>query len=390
MEKNKEIKGRIGVMTWFSYRNYGTVLQALALQVVLRKLGYEGKVIDYDPRLGVKTHEPAAERTFLRKVHDRVRRNLGYQPVVTDERESAFDSFIFENIPLTSPVASEEDFQRLSRDFDCFVCGSDQVWSPRCFDKRYFLDFAHDSCHRVAYATSFGCDCLDGFTHSGDIARLLQGFSAIGAREMSGVDIVEKCIGSRPAVVLDPTLLLSDGEWAGYAQPIEAQEHYCLLYFLGENAANRKAAHNIARKRGLRIVDIPVFQRDLQRDGAPTFGVGPGEFLALLCGADMVCTDSFHGMAFASIFSKPLVAFERFDPNGRDSQNTRIYSFLDIVGLRGALLTRANISNWEAHLDSCTDYEEVHKRIHIAQDRSLDFLAHALSNSIAMRQKECC
>lgn len=99
MGNNKETKGRIGVMTWFSYRNYGTVLQALALQVVLRKLGYEGRVINYGPRLGVKTHEPAAERTFLRKVQDKVRWNLGYQPVVTDERESAFDSFIIENIP---------------------------------------------------------------------------------------------------------------------------------------------------------------------------------------------------------------------------------------------------------------------------------------------------
>lgn len=377
-------------MTWFSYRNYGTVLQALALQMVLKKLGYEGRVIDYDPRLGVKTHEPAAERTFLRKVQDKVRWNLGYQPVVTDERESAFDSFIIENIPLTNPVASEEDFQRLNRDFDCFVCGSDQVWSPRCFDKRYFLDFAHDSRQRVAYATSFGCDSLDGFTHSGDIVRLLRGFSAIGVRETSGADIVEKCIGNRPEVVLDPTLLLSDIEWAGYAQPIKAQEHYCLFYFLGTDAANRKAAQNIAQKRGLHIVDIPVFQRDLRRDGAPSYGIGPGEFLALLYGADMVCTDSFHGMAFASIFSKPLVAFERFDPNSSDSQNTRIYSFLEIAGLRGALLARARICNWEAYIDPHTDYKTVHKRIRMAQDRSLGFLVQSLSDAAAMHHKENC
>lgn len=382
--KEDEHRARVGVMTWYSYRNYGTVLQALALQIVLRALGCEGKVINYDPQLGAATHEHVRNKTIARKVRDKARWYTGHRPVVTDERETAFDAFIDTHIPLTSPVATDEEFGALNLLFDCFVCGSDQVWSPRCFDAHYYLDFVDSLKRRVAYAPSFGCDSLDGFSHAKDISRLLKGFAAIGVRETSGASIVEACTGVIPRVVLDPTLLLSRDEWLPYAIWDSApQGSYALFYFLGEDSGNRRAATNIALRRGLRIVDIPVFQRDLCRDDTPGYGVGPGDFLALLAGADLVCTDSFHGMAFSALFSKPLVAFERFDPISADSQNTRIYSFLDLAGMRSALLSRAEIDDWEAHADLHIDYDVVQERLEKARLVSIDFLDRALCKAAA-------
>lgn len=43
------MKPKIGILTFFDYNNYGTVLQAYALQEKLRELGYFSELIDYTP-----------------------------------------------------------------------------------------------------------------------------------------------------------------------------------------------------------------------------------------------------------------------------------------------------------------------------------------------------
>ena len=39
---------KIGIITWFTGPNYGTNLQAIALQYYLRKQGYEVNIINYE------------------------------------------------------------------------------------------------------------------------------------------------------------------------------------------------------------------------------------------------------------------------------------------------------------------------------------------------------
>ena len=38
---------KIGIITWFKYENYGTALQALALQKYLRTNGFDVDLINY-------------------------------------------------------------------------------------------------------------------------------------------------------------------------------------------------------------------------------------------------------------------------------------------------------------------------------------------------------
>lgn len=40
---------KIGIITWFTYENYGTKLQAVALQQYLRNLNYEVQLINFNP-----------------------------------------------------------------------------------------------------------------------------------------------------------------------------------------------------------------------------------------------------------------------------------------------------------------------------------------------------
>lgn len=378
---------QVGIMTWYSYENYGSVLQAVALNQVIGQMGYRAIDIAYDPLLGRSTHE-IPHRSTLRRCINKAKRLAGYIPIVSDERSCLFRDFVYSSIELSEDVGSKDELANFASRYDAYVCGSDQIWSPRCFDSSYYLDFVDHTSHMVAYAPSFGCDDLEPFVAASEIGRLLNRFKYIGVRESTAVDIVEKCTGVKPPVVLDPTLLLDADTWTGYASPVNEDGPYCLVYFLGDDACNWKAARALAKKNGLRIVAIPVFKRDRRRSVSARYPIGPAEFLWLLSHAALVCTDSFHGMVFSTIFKRPFFAFERFDPNSGESQNTRVYSFLDLAGAGDRLLPRSALKSCQDFAEIYSDFTEASKRIEKKRMESLEYLRDALERAASGRDGE--
>lgn len=375
----------VSIMTWYSYENYGSVLQAVALNRVISDLGYKAVDIAYDPSFGRATHE-GARLSFASKVIRKIANNArGIFPANSIDKSQLFNSFVSRFLTLTDDLESKEALSLFSNCFDAYVCGSDQIWSPRCFDSSYYLDFVGDSQRMVAYAPSFGCDSLEPFSSGDQIASLLRRFNSIGVREASAVDIVERCTGRKPLVVLDPTLLLDGKEWERFATQISENEPYCLIYLLGSDNCNLKCAQEIARANGLRPVLVPVFKRDQKLDYCARFPIGPAEFLSLVSHANLVCTDSFHGMVFSTIFQKDFIAFERFDPNSSDSQNTRVYSFLEMAGAEDALLPRHELSEWEKHVGGSLDYSYINRRIEAKRSESIGYLRSALARATADR-----
>ena len=130
---------------------------------------------------------------------------------------------------------------------------------------------------------------------------------------------------------------------------------------------------------------VPVFKRDQKLDYCARFPIGPAEFLSLVSHANLVCTDSFHGMVFSTIFQKDFIAFERFDPNSSDSQNTRIYSFLEMAGAEDALLPRHELGEWEKHVGGSLDYSYINRRIEAKRSESIGYLRSALARATADR-----
>lgn len=373
-------KGDVAIMTWYSYRNYGTALQAAAMSHTVAKLGYRPRFVSYDPRQS-RSALPAAKRTLVQRALGKTKRLLSPHPLVAAERDAAFDRFIDTNLEFTRTLAPNR-LEELSDCFDAFVCGSDQIWSPRCLDTRYYLDFVMQPQKKVAYAPSFGCERIDDGDKARRIAALLREFRSVAVREESGADIVEELTGERPQVVLDPTLLLDSGAWSELAQPYPVGEKpYCLFYFLGSHKGNTRAARRIAKLAGLRVLEMPVFQNRQGRSSVLGPDVGPAEFVSLVKGASLVCTDSFHGMVFSALFEKPFIPFERFDPNDPASQNTRVYGFLSVTGLQGTLLSRSKLKDWREYVNPSIDYADVRERIEKHREDSLKYLRGALGNA---------
>ena len=371
-------KPLISQMTWYQSQNYGTVLQAYALQRTLNDIVADARLVNYDPapwqqrnQSGLRKSKPfKAARMFQQRA-------MGVAPFTSAEKSAAFKGFTSTFIKETEPVASPDDFEALNSFFDAFVCGSDQVWSPRCFDPRYYLDFVADDKPRIAYAPSFGCDSLPD-TIAATIAPLVSGFNALSARETAGARMVRDLSGRECKVVCDPVVLLGADEWRSISRhdtPL-VSERYCLCYFLGRSEGNWKLARSIAKKKGLKLVIIPVFNGDIKRGGMVPSGVGPLEFLWLIDNASHVCTDSFHGLVFSTLLERDFSVFERFKPGSTASQNVRIESFLSLTDLEDRLI------RWDAKDASCSvaqvNFASAETRISSLRQSSLEYLRGAL------------
>ncbi len=329
---------KIAIMTWFSYMNYGTFLQATALCKKLEAFGHEVKIIQYYPR---EKEELLPDKSLLSEFTDKVIRkikNRGVRNIIAEKNGDIFKAYSEKYFNLTRKCESLSDLEGLNKEFDAFICGSDQVWSPLAFDSHYFLDFVKNPDKKIAYAPSMGVTEIKVKEIEDEIKKLLENFEKISVREESGSEFVSSVKGRKIPVTLDPTLLLAKAEWAEIFNIKEKKEKYLLAYFLGNNEKYIKRSEKIARKLNLEFRIVPVFEKDLSRTGALS-SVGPEEFADLFYNAEYVCTDSFHGVAFAVNFGKDFTCFERFKKSDKENQNTRIYNILEKLSLEARLST---------------------------------------------------
>lgn len=368
---------RIAQMTWFTYRNYGTLLQAYALQNVMHGMGHEIDLVNYDPVAFQERHKAAIRRTRLVKTIRRWQMDrLGTSIHHSRGKEKAFKDFIDEELSLSRPVRVQAEFDELDTLYDAFVCGSDQIWSPRCFDARYYLDFVSDGRKKIAYAPSFGCEHLSD-EDAKVIRPLVTDFEHLSNREVAGAELVTQMTGRPCEVVIDPTLLLDREAWRsiGSSTPLMSRP-FCLCYFLGSFEGNWEKAREIAHAKGLPVLIIPAHMGDRKREGIVPDDIGPREFLGLFASASYVCTDSFHGLVFSTLFQKAVTVFERFDPDNSASQNVRIYNFLTMFGLTERLCTRKMLNTPCDTSDIL--YSLIDEAIAAKREKSLEFLHDSL------------
>ena len=132
---------KVGIITFHCSYNFGSALQAYALQRAVTSLGNECLIIDYRSRdydqyrLFHFGHPVAMVRDLIS-----FRRNA--------RRRSSFQAFWNNFFCLTAETYSFHDeaaLSELSAKFDAFVCGSDQIWNLDCTRGvvgPFFLSFA--------------------------------------------------------------------------------------------------------------------------------------------------------------------------------------------------------------------------------------------------------
>lgn len=387
---------KTATVTWISYNNYGTLLQAYALQKQLELLGHENVILNDSQilkeyfaakRKSAPPAQPAPAVVRETKTR-RLLRILGSPGMLTRRLLARTDperyAFPYEGSQRACLDFKQEaliirddvipgDLERLNGDYDAFIAGSDQVWSvfDSIFNPYYYLDFARKL--KISYAPCLGTDKIPEETAE-RIRELLADYSAISVRENVSARQLSEITGREAAWVCDPTLLHDRAFWAGFAgkNPVR-KESYLLCYFLESRPWYFDRAKMLAKQLGLKIKLIPSRWEHLGSAHVIDHAVGPREFAALFRDAAYVLTDSYHGSIFSLIFEKDFQYLLRFAKDDPASQNIRIQSLFDRLGLKDRIVTEdAGVRKMRM------DYGPIRHRLDRFREESLDFLKQSL------------
>lgn len=330
---------KIGIITWFHFENYGTKLQAIALQQYLRMLGHNAELINFKLSPSRKSEKTPFPEKLKRQPHKYAmvfaRRRFSHE---IEQRSVKLKHAIDEYCILTEEIQTEAAYISICNKFDLIICGSDQIWNPNCYHRYYYADFPEIKVRRVSYAPSLGVNAIPEQISTNMKQSILK-FEAISVREQKGAELLEKLIGIRPDVVVDPTMLLTKEEWTSLLQiGEEKSERYVVCLFLTDNRNHWRAAKQFSKKNHLKMRIIPYWGFSYFKRGSIYANAGVEDFVSLIKNAEYVLTDSFHAAVFSLIFQKQFLVFQRFREDDRISQNSRIQNLLELAGVESSLL----------------------------------------------------
>jgi len=369
----------IGIITIHRINNYGSVLQAYALQHVCEELGYLVEIIDYDFPNEAHVNNPYAV-TSLDSAPNEPRwiKLLFGKALMRQHMEIAGFVRRYQHLSA-SCYKSPNELSQNPPIYDIYITGSDQLWSPRhCNgDTAFMLSFAPDDATKISYAASFGSNEIPAEIKP-LFEKYLSRYKAISVRENSGRDLVKELIGREASVVLDPTLLLNAEQWNEIAVPQRlVKRKYILCYFLNYsfNAFPYvdDLAEYIRRQTGFEIVRVARPPHRIQlRNIEYKIGASPQEFLALVRDAEIVLTTSFHGTAFAVNYGRPVFTIVK----RRDAGDSRQVSLMSNLGLNRQIIELgADFPDWK---NAEYDLYKQQCKLETLRTRSLEYLKTAL------------
>ena len=311
--------------------NYGSALQAYALQKRMLDIGYASEIIDYIYPYPIK-HQSSLKFLFesiVTLLRDAV---IGFAQT---RKRKKFKVFYNENFILTQRAYDKERIIKDAPIFDLYLSGSDQIWNPRFIgdDTNFMLSFAPESAIKMSYASSFAATTIEEKVKK-RFSKYLSRYDAISVREQSGVHLVKELTGKEAVVCCDPTLLLSKNEWAEIASQsgYQIKHKYILVYALSYMFDPYPYIYDIVARvqneLGYKAIYLVGRTQDIFRPNSSLIkSAGPADFAYLFKNAEFVITTSFHGAAFALINDKPLIGIV----DSSSKEDSRIQSLLESV-----------------------------------------------------------
>ncbi len=351
---------KIAILTnYYQINNYGAVLQAYALNRVIRSFGYECETLSFSNKntrdikqkivrrievggllSNIKYLFILPQRFFAIKRTNEVR----LQQKVKMER---FNDFRIRQIPHSDILYTNENISNSLMDYDAFVCGSDQIWNldGNNFGSGFFMEFVDETKTKVSYAAGM---CTSSFSPEQEnyLSKVLEDFDAISVREDNIQKLLQPIVDKYNKNVywaVDPSLLLTPEQWDEVAAPYQIEEAYIFVYMLIPDKERYKIIKNFSAQVGLKIATLSHIQGryeplDKNFGDINLNDCGPEEFISLIKHARYVFTDSFHGFAFSTLYGKEFFAFLRKGNEFSQERNNRICSLAKRLGLNDRII----------------------------------------------------
>ena len=345
----------ICIVTYYRNENPGSVLQAYALQLVLKNDGHN--IVFY--RNTISSH--TVRHLLLRIVNSIIRCRIYNAKLF-------FSKYIL--FSKAHHLLNEIHKDNLSKsDINCYILGSDVIWSMehQPLKKRLpFFGYPFVGTKIISYAVSAANTTSERFTQIGLIPGSLNHISSLSVRDQHTKDIVQPLTETPIALVCDPTLLLSTKDYQIFEKTAPSIGSYIVLYlFEGLSDQMINNLQTFARQTNRKIVSLSL--NDYADIMLPC---DPWNFITYYKHADYIITDTFHGTLFSIIFERQFLSVQC----GKNKVN-------DLLG-RLLLTDRIFHDNDELllSLEKPIDWSVPNRILDELREQSLQFLSVALKN----------
>jgi hypothetical protein len=381
---------KIGILTFHRSHNCGSILQAYAMQETLKQYDCDPTFIDLstDGQSVVyaifKRFEIGTPKTLLKSMYKNTLGTILYFRL--KDNQISYKSYIQKHLKLS------RDSYRTSSDitdsdgllYDKYLTGSDQVWNITIadYDSAYFLDFVKRGV-KIAYAVSQGAKDINKYAENPKkIARWIKDIDWVSTREDNGQKWLTNLTGAKYPIVLDPTLLHDQDIYASvldtHKVPGIIPGQYIFIYATPLNRDYLSAIRKYAKENNLEIV---MWHNDAWlRNFGWLKGIkcpkkqNPGKYLDLIKNAKIICTSSFHGVAFSTIYRKNFVVLK--NDGMRADGDDRMTGFLKRLKLSDRIV---DLNRLQEGMNRTINYTAYGAEIKKQQIISHKFLRQALS-----------
>lgn len=370
----------IGIITFHASYNYGSVLQAYALQNTIASLkNCNCEIINFAVPAQAEMYSLFRKNDGFKNICKNII-TLFYKYKIRKLRNEAFYKFINTVLKLSkekysSMLALEEGKLK----YNIFICGSDQIWNVgiKDFDYSYFLPFVKGA-KKIAYAPSFGGNNpFQDIQVKEKVKGYLEDFYALSVRENKGKEILKEMTSKKVSVVLDPTLLLQKKDWDVICSERIIKRDYIFFYSIDYNSAVVKMVKKISKRLGLPVVILfttSAALKTLFSGFKVAENEAPEEFISLVKYAKLVLSNSFHGTVFSIIYRKPFYVL-RGNYNGKVNSDNRLTTLLKKFNLQNREL---NINTEDSDISFNIDYSNSEASIEEERKKSMDYLLSAI------------
>lgn len=359
---------KIGIVTWHYFGNFGSGLQAFALQELLSRMGYNVSIINYRNPLLSKN---MWWKEILKLIFHYT---IGlFDKRVYEKTLQGTKRYQKQYLRQTKCFTEPERIKDVVNEFSCLVYGSDQIWAPNVYAPIYMGDYVPCNIRKISYAASIGLnDIPDELVNI--YKRNLSSFHSVAVREDEGRNLLMNKCEIKANVVLDPTLMIDVETYREMQRPVKGiKGDFIYCYFLNKQHNYRERVEKYAQKYNLQIVGCSDNEADsfwMKR----LINIGADQFLWLINNAKAVFTDSYHGSIFSLIFHKNFWTFVRFQENNPICQNSRIRQLQQNFNIGNRILPI------DVSIDDSTsiDFEYFEEQLSKLRVESIVYLENAL------------
>lgn len=370
----------VGIISMQRVCNKGSFLQAYGLKKMVESLGHHVEFVDYEVGKPLFGNSADKRQYHILKVRNsfinlfirckwlRMFLPDSYRQIVIERDE--YKKFIAKHLGVTNKM-------KYRTSVDALIIGSDEVFNctqinPKVGYSPEIFGVNNKARKLLSYAASFGNTTYQKLADFGKVDELkgfLTAFDSISVRDRNSSAVVEKLLGSKPDVNLDPVLMY---DYMPTIKDEQIRKNYIIVYayrsrITPEEAREIKA---FAKRVGKKLISVSG-QMDFCDEH---LSLNPFECLNLYRHADYVITDTFHGTIFSIINRKKFVTLIRESKGSSYGNQEKLQDLLDRMGLQARSFSNGKDNLYE-RLSADIDYDKVFDVIDTERKHTMEYLS---------------